>query len=140
MSSSHEIYDFFFFSSRRRHTRYWRDWSSDVCSSDLSAGEVGDHRPPGLDQRLDLGGLDAGHDQRVGAAVGADQLAHARVGEVAPTHTMASTTIATTSRARYEIETWNSCMGLVSPPRLIRLSSRCDSRTNQAPSSAAGTV
>src|SRR3712207_6870395 len=31
----------FFFSSRRRHTRYWRDWSSDVCSSDLP--------PPGLD-------------------------------------------------------------------------------------------
>src|SRR3712207_9245222 len=28
----------FFFSSRRRHTRYWRDWSSDVCSSDLSEG------------------------------------------------------------------------------------------------------
>src|SRR5947209_13472016 len=27
----------FFFSSRRRHTRYWRDWSSDVCSSDLDA-------------------------------------------------------------------------------------------------------
>ena len=26
----------FFFSSRRRHTRYWRDWSSDVCSSDLN--------------------------------------------------------------------------------------------------------
>src|SRR5438445_10082085 len=26
---------FFFFSGRRRHTRYWRDWSSDVCSSDL---------------------------------------------------------------------------------------------------------
>src|SRR5947209_14640920 len=25
----------FFFSSRRRHTSYWRDWSSDVCSSDL---------------------------------------------------------------------------------------------------------
>src|SRR3712207_7706464 len=23
------------FSSRSRHTRYWRDWSSDVCSSDL---------------------------------------------------------------------------------------------------------
>src|SRR3712207_6990482 len=30
-------FDIFFFSSRRRHTRYWRDWSSDVCSSDLSA-------------------------------------------------------------------------------------------------------
>src|SRR2546429_3541890 len=26
---------FFFFSSRRRHTRCSRDWSSDVCSSDL---------------------------------------------------------------------------------------------------------
>src|SRR5699024_11519909 len=28
----------FFFSSRRRHTRSKRDWSSDVCSSDLTAG------------------------------------------------------------------------------------------------------
>src|SRR6267143_3507525 len=27
---------FFFFSSRRRHTRWNCDWSSDVCSSDLS--------------------------------------------------------------------------------------------------------
>ena len=27
---------FFFFSSRRRHTRFTSDWSSDVCSSDLS--------------------------------------------------------------------------------------------------------
>src|SRR5207249_5516973 len=27
----------FFFSSRRRHTRSKRDWSSDVCSSDLNA-------------------------------------------------------------------------------------------------------
>ena len=29
-----EVFDFFF-SSRRRHTRLRRDWSSDVCSSDL---------------------------------------------------------------------------------------------------------
>src|SRR5690606_40534535 len=28
----------FFFSSRRRHTRFSRDWSSDVCSSDLPNG------------------------------------------------------------------------------------------------------
>src|SRR5699024_11700875 len=28
----------FFFSSRRRHTRSKRDWSSDVCSSDLGGG------------------------------------------------------------------------------------------------------
>src|SRR5690554_8151448 len=31
----------FFFSSRRRHTRCGRDWSSGVCSSDLRAGVVG---------------------------------------------------------------------------------------------------
>src|SRR5258707_10953996 len=30
----------FFFSSRRRHTRYWRDWSSDVCSSDLRLTDI----------------------------------------------------------------------------------------------------
>src|SRR5690606_40026554 len=30
----------FFFSSERRHTRFSRDWSSDVCSSDLEAEEV----------------------------------------------------------------------------------------------------
>src|SRR5207253_3630095 len=31
----------FFFSSRRRHTRWPRDWSSDVCSSDLEQfGEI----------------------------------------------------------------------------------------------------
>src|SRR5690554_7443367 len=31
----YDILFFFFFSSRRRHTRCGRDWSSDVCSSDL---------------------------------------------------------------------------------------------------------
>src|SRR5258707_6886582 len=42
----------FFFSSRRRHTRYWRGWSSDVCSSDLVRlanlyGVTGDQTPYG---------------------------------------------------------------------------------------------
>src|SRR5215208_7234564 len=47
----------FFFSSRRRHTRWPRDWSSDVCSSDLEALEdvlPADHHhgvDPGLEQR-----------------------------------------------------------------------------------------
>src|SRR6266496_6203173 len=35
--STYLIFFFFFFSSRRRHTRSLRDWSSDVCSSDLEA-------------------------------------------------------------------------------------------------------
>src|SRR5690349_24906258 len=37
------MFIFFFFSSRRRHTRSLRDWSSDVCSSDL-----GIVPPPGV--------------------------------------------------------------------------------------------
>src|SRR3989337_3975713 len=35
------LFFFFFFSSRRRHTRCYRDWSSDVCSSDLHL-DIGD--------------------------------------------------------------------------------------------------
>src|SRR5690625_7743109 len=34
------LLSFFFFSSRRRHTRWPRDWSSDVCSSDLDREEI----------------------------------------------------------------------------------------------------
>src|SRR5690625_5914726 len=33
----------FFFSSRRRHTRWPRDWSSDVCSSDLGGMSTNDY-------------------------------------------------------------------------------------------------
>src|SRR2546422_6790129 len=40
------MFSFFFFSSRRRHTRCSRDWSSDVCSSDLP--------PPFVRRRRDL--------------------------------------------------------------------------------------
>src|SRR3712207_3626295 len=48
---------YFFFSSRRRHTRYWRDWSSDVCSSDL-----------GRRAALLVGDLDGEGGQRPAAA------------------------------------------------------------------------
>src|SRR5204862_1610238 len=37
----------FFFSSRRRHTRSLRDWSSDVCSSDLTDAGAAVHTGPG---------------------------------------------------------------------------------------------
>src|SRR5690349_14778641 len=46
---------FFFFSSRRRHTRSLRDWSSDVCSSDLFPMDMN----PYADLRLALPGYDA---------------------------------------------------------------------------------
>src|SRR5947209_9812174 len=45
---------FFFFSSRRRHTRYWRDWSSDVCSSDLLIRKHFKLTPRGIIESLDL--------------------------------------------------------------------------------------
>src|SRR2546422_5192067 len=47
----HSVF-FFFFSSRRRHTRCSRDWSSDVCSSDLAHLRASD-----LDCRLGTPGL-----------------------------------------------------------------------------------
>src|SRR5690625_8007140 len=40
----YHCWELFFFSSRRRHTRWPRDWSSDVCSSDLESGEEARHR------------------------------------------------------------------------------------------------
>src|SRR5690625_4527595 len=43
MNTSLTVFRFFFFSSRRRHTRWPRDWSSDVCSSDLEFMDVGNH-------------------------------------------------------------------------------------------------
>src|SRR5699024_11749446 len=42
----------FFFSSRRRHTRSKRDWSSDVCSSDLAAHVVHRRGHRGLYPRI----------------------------------------------------------------------------------------
>src|SRR5690606_39793330 len=43
----------FFFSSRRRHTRFSRDWSSDVCSSDLQQHQTaGGVEAVQLDQQL----------------------------------------------------------------------------------------
>src|SRR5260370_28873488 len=78
---------FFFFSSRRRHTRFKCDWSSDVCSSDLNMGgkstymrqvalivllaSMGSHVPA---SSCRLGPIDAIHT-RIGAA---DDLANAQ--------------------------------------------------------------
>src|SRR5690625_7553412 len=43
----------FFFSSRRRHTRWPRDWSSDVCSSDLASHRsLRKREPPGRLPRI----------------------------------------------------------------------------------------
>src|SRR5690606_40806809 len=58
----------FFFSSRRRHTRFSRDWSSDVCSSDLFAGGQLRHVEHGAAKLLSSrGAAEVGHpaDQQV---------------------------------------------------------------------------
>src|SRR5437868_9828020 len=51
-----DFFFFFFFSSRRRHTRSKRDWSSDVCSSDLKSFHFGGE--------CDCGGFGCAGDQR----------------------------------------------------------------------------
>src|SRR2546422_2737860 len=86
---------FFFFSSRRRHTRCSRDWSSDVCSSDLvlspgprTPGEAGILVPlvQALAGKLPVLGVCLGH-QAIGEAFGArvvraDRLMHGKTCEV----------------------------------------------------------
>src|SRR5690348_17451694 len=63
-----KVFVFFFFSSRRRHTRWTGDWSSDVCSSDLFEGEgvvEGDGgRHDAILPRAGRGGKRAGLDRK----------------------------------------------------------------------------
>src|SRR3989475_12505704 len=49
----------FFFSSRRRHTRFDCDWSSDVCSSDLPLPERLIRPHPFVAREVELGQLEA---------------------------------------------------------------------------------
>src|SRR5690606_39695340 len=58
----------FFFSSRRRHTRFSRDWSSDVCSSDLAFKSVG-----AFAEGVGVRGESVLGESGGGAAVGEDQ-------------------------------------------------------------------
>src|SRR5947209_12215262 len=56
-----------FFSSRRRHSNYWRDWSSDVCSSDLQVLPGARHsRHLGLPAELAFGPDLAGNARHLG--------------------------------------------------------------------------
>src|SRR5258707_5704702 len=67
----------FVVSSRRRHTRYWRDWSSDVCSSDLESERPLGAVTDGVD-RLEVGtGAErlvagAGEYQHFGIVIGGE--------------------------------------------------------------------
>src|SRR2546422_10186473 len=72
---------FFFFSSRRRHTRCSRDWSSDVCSSDLflALGLDGFFRFfAGFGRGADIG------SSRIGAGAGGIEGAGGDIGSIIP--------------------------------------------------------
>src|SRR5438128_12108027 len=69
MSFISHLFFFFFFSSRRRHTRCYRDWSSDVCSSDLwTSAALGDQQAEVQRIALDplCRGLGRSEERRVG--------------------------------------------------------------------------
>src|SRR5207249_9013406 len=64
------VFFYFFFSSRRRHTRSKRDWSSDVCSSDLLQQAIQRRKRIPLDEvRLIVAplaqGLDFAHSRQI---------------------------------------------------------------------------
>src|SRR5476651_1205820 len=82
----------YFFSSRRRHTIYWRDWSSDVCSSDLveqvrhqlpQQAIVGVDRHVGLQVRLEPH-LETGRHHRDGSHALFDDLVHVHLASRQP--------------------------------------------------------
>src|SRR5207245_7183552 len=64
----------FFFSSRRRHTRCYRDWSSDVCSSDLGAKGRGAGTRPRFEQILNIEPAGAAPDEEQGRFLDLDAL------------------------------------------------------------------
>src|SRR5215203_3764885 len=70
----------FFFSSRRRHTRYWRDWSSDVCSSDLDDGLQRDLHLPDAQPSAILLGAAVGGEVEDEITNGADVGKQTRIG------------------------------------------------------------
>src|SRR2546430_5064756 len=66
------LISFFFFSSRRRHTRFDCDWSSDVCSSDLTTTRVIrsaliSARPPCRDQAPHFTAEGVHHEEHLAA-------------------------------------------------------------------------
>src|SRR3712207_778550 len=78
-------------SSKRRHSRYWRDWSSDVCSSDLQGIAGDDYQFLAVELGLDLAKIGciglgaelrppAGQDESIELAIGGEDVRHLLVG------------------------------------------------------------
>src|SRR5690606_40167655 len=75
LSITESMVVFFFFSSRRRHTSFSRDWSSDVCSSDLpdETPETEDLQEPSTEK-------DPGEEPRAPEDEGEQEPSHQAVG------------------------------------------------------------
>src|SRR5690606_40487010 len=67
----------FFFSSRRRHTRFSRDWSSDVCSSDLALAVAVERGVDVLDAVVLAALAPAPHDEGRRAELGGEEIGRA---------------------------------------------------------------
>src|SRR5207253_4188170 len=95
----------FFFSSRRRHTRWPRDWSSDVCSSDLLRAALRS-APERVDARAALGLALYNMGDLDGAVEELRAALRQNPDAVAPRLTLASTLIARREweAARFELE------------------------------------
>src|SRR5437868_9688301 len=103
---------FFFFSSRRRHTRSKRDWSSDVCSSDLGS-RAREPRPGTVAARRDARGRRRAPAHRLEGTRGAGRLARAARGAAGrtspdelrrvPARPAAVVSVSPARRAAYEV-------------------------------------
>src|SRR2546427_1765790 len=94
---------FFFFSSRRRHTRFDCDWSSDVCSSDLQRNQPG--RGDQADRLRDLPGLRAGRAKQNVFQRTAHRSIRSFFSRMAPTQAMSNPVATYRAAARSEEHT-----------------------------------
>src|SRR5690242_21939135 len=105
---------YFFFSSRRRHTRLTCDWSSDVCSSDL--GQI-DRAAIGLDE------LGIARQQRGAPAGGADPRGDLRHREPAVDHRSEERRVGKECRCRWSAHDIKKKMY---PMSLLSLDTTCN--------------
>src|ERR1017187_10693576 len=96
---------YFFFSSRRRHTRYIGDWSSDVCSSDLFTPYPMYASPSlWLTDYMIAATLEAAYQERMAARAAAAGSIYQDAGQTAPMSPEVKQAIADEVRRQIELE------------------------------------
>src|SRR5205814_4499432 len=97
---------FFFFSSRRRHTRCLSDWSSDVCSSDLTQFSIWKARMRKDWPQVRINDVQVGNQDRQNILVGEslEVSAHVFLGDVDPSHRSEERRVGKECRCRRVLE------------------------------------